>query len=44
MGTGQGAGALAALAANEGCTPGDVPLDAMRSLLKAHGAIVPPSP
>ncbi|MEE2725604.1 MAG: FAD-dependent oxidoreductase [Candidatus Latescibacterota bacterium] len=44
MGTGQGAGALAALAASEGCTPGDVPLDAMRSLLKAHGAVVPPSP
>ena len=44
MGTGQGAGALAALAASESCTPGDVPLDAMRCLLKAHRAIVPPSP
>ena len=44
MGTGQGAGALAALAADTGDTPGDVPLEVMRTLLKAHGAIVPPSP
>lgn len=44
MATGQGAGALAALAASADCSPGDVPLDDMRTLLKAHGAIVPPVP
>ena len=43
MATGQGAGALAALAANQQCTPGDVPLADLRAVLKAHGAIVPPA-
>ncbi len=43
MATGQGAGALAALAARQGCTPGDVPLAELRELLGAHGAIVPPA-
>ncbi len=43
MATGQGAGALAALATNQQCTPGDVPLADLRAVLKAHGAIVPPA-
>ncbi len=41
MAIGQAAGALAALAARGGCQPRDVPLDQVRDLLRAHGAIVP---
>jgi hypothetical protein len=41
MAMGQAAGAAAALAAKAGVTPQQVPLAELRSLLKAHGAIVP---
>jgi len=45
MAMGQAAGAAAALAARSGTTPGAVPLDAVRSLLRQHAAIVPgPNP
>lgn len=42
MGTGQGAGALAALACRLGTSPSAVPHAALRALLEQHGAIVPP--
>jgi hypothetical protein len=41
MAMGQGAGAAAALAARRSCTPLAVPLPELKSLLRAHGAIVP---
>ena len=41
MAMGQAAGAAAALAANAGITPSQVPLKKLRELLKQHGAIVP---
>ena len=41
MATGQAAGAAATLAAKAGIDVGDVPLDQLRSLLRAHNAIVP---
>jgi hypothetical protein len=45
MATGQAAGAAAALAARQGCSVRAVPLDGLRALLRAHGAIVPaPAP
>ncbi|MEI7834750.1 MAG: FAD-dependent oxidoreductase, partial [bacterium] len=40
--TGQAAGAVAALASARGVDTADVPLDDLRSLLRSHGAIVPP--
>lgn len=42
MGTGQAAGALAALACSHGTNPAAVPPAALRALLEEHGAIVPP--
>ena len=42
MAMGQAAGATAALAAAQDTTPLAVPLDTIRALLKAHGAIVVP--
>jgi len=42
MAMGQAAGAAAALAIRMECASRDVPLDALRALLKEHGAIVPP--
>jgi glycine/D-amino acid oxidase-like deaminating enzyme len=41
MAMGQAAGAAAALAANAGLTPSQVPLQKLRALLKQYGAIVP---
>jgi ribulose 1,5-bisphosphate synthetase/thiazole synthase len=41
MGMGQAAGAAAALAANTGTTPMEVPLKEIHHLLRTHGAIVP---
>jgi hypothetical protein len=41
MATGQAAGAAAALATKAGVNVGQVPLADLRSLLRAHGAIVP---
>ncbi len=41
MATGQAAGALAALAVQAGVAPDVVPMDALRNLLRQHGAIVP---
>lgn len=41
MGMGQAAGATAALAAKKGLTPLKIPLVAIHSLLREHGAIVP---
>lgn len=41
MAMGQAAGAAAALAARDGCDPREVPVEAIRDLLEAHGAIVP---
>jgi len=41
MATGQAAGAAAALAAKKGVTPGDVPIEELKALLRANGAIVP---
>ncbi|MFP4139985.1 MAG: FAD-dependent oxidoreductase [Phycisphaerae bacterium] len=41
MAMGQAAGAAAALAARTGCSVGEVPIDALRDLLKEHGQIVP---
>ncbi len=41
MATGQVAGTVAALAAERNSTPLDVPLDALRELLRQNGAIVP---
>lgn len=41
MATGQAAGAVAALAAQRGVTPGEVSPDEIRALLKLNGAIVP---
>jgi glycine/D-amino acid oxidase-like deaminating enzyme len=41
MAMGQAAGAAAALAAKQGCTPLAVPLEELKTLLRAHGAIVP---
>ena len=43
MATGQAAGAAAALAAQRGVTPGQVPIGEIRALLTAQGAIVPES-
>lgn len=40
--TGQAAGAVAALASARGIDIVDVPLDDLRTLLRSHGAIVPP--
>ena len=41
MATGQAAGALAALAVRTGSAPEDLPLAAVRGLLREHGAMVP---
>jgi 2-polyprenyl-6-methoxyphenol hydroxylase-like FAD-dependent oxidoreductase len=41
MATGQAAGAAAALASKLGATPGAVPLESLKALLRAQGAIVP---
>ena len=41
MAMGQAAGATAALAAASGTTPLDVPFDALKGMLREHGAIVP---
>ena len=41
MATGQAAGAAAALAAKKGVTPGDVPIEELKALLRDSGAIVP---
>ena len=41
MATGQAAGAAAALAAKKGTTPGKVPIEEIKTLLKENGAIVP---
>ncbi|NLF38328.1 FAD-dependent oxidoreductase [bacterium] len=41
MAMGQAAGAAAVLAAQRGVTPGAVPLDAIKALLRAHKAITP---
>ncbi len=41
MAMGQAAGAAAALAAQSGITPLHVPLEELRALLQAHGAILP---
>lgn len=41
MGMGQAAGAAAALAVKNNTTPGNVPMDELRAMLKEHGAIVP---
>lgn len=41
MAMGQAAGGAAALAAQRDVTPLEVPLDALRNLLRAHGAMVP---
>lgn len=41
MGTGQAAGAAAAIAAKKGITPKSVDIAELKSLLKKHGAIVP---
>jgi hypothetical protein len=41
MAMGQAAGAAAALAVQRGTTPGNVPLPALRQLLRRHAAIVP---
>jgi hypothetical protein len=43
MGTGQGAGALAALACRMGTAPSAVPAADLRALLEQNGAIVPPA-
>ena len=40
MATGRAAGAVAALAAQRGVTPGEVPPGEIRALLKLNGAIV----
>lgn len=41
MGMGQAAAAAAVLASQQGTTPGEVPLDDIKKLLRNHGAIVP---
>jgi hypothetical protein len=41
MAMGQAAGAMAALAAKEGTDPQEVPMEALRAMLREHGAIVP---
>lgn len=41
MGMGQAAAAAAVLASQQGTTPGEVPLDDIKTLLRTHGAIVP---
>lgn len=41
MGMGQAAAAAAVLASQQGTTPGEVPLDDIKTLLRNHGAIVP---
>lgn len=41
MGMGQAAGTVAALAARDGASPLDVPLEGLRAALRQHGAIVP---
>lgn len=41
MAMGQAAGAAAALAADRGASPLEVPIDKIRTLLRKHGAIVP---
>jgi hypothetical protein len=41
MAMGQAAGAAAVLACGSGISPHEVPMDALRNLLEAHGAIVP---
>lgn len=41
MATGQAAGAAAALAAQKGLTPGEVPLAELKGLLRCQGAVVP---
>lgn len=41
MGMGQIAGAAAALACQEGCTPAEVPITRLKDLLREHRAIVP---
>lgn len=41
MAMGQAAGALAALGAQTGLDPAEIPMDKVRSLLRQHGAIVP---
>lgn len=44
MATGQAAGVVAALAASTGSDPADVPMPAVRQMLRDHGAIVPNTP
>ena len=44
MATGQAAGAAAALAAQRGITPAQVPLTELKKLLSASGALVPEAP
>jgi glycine/D-amino acid oxidase-like deaminating enzyme len=44
MATGQAAGAAAALAAQRGTTPGQVPIGEIKALLAAGGAVVPGAP
>jgi hypothetical protein len=41
MAMGQAAGAAAALASQSGKTPLEIPLDAIKALLRKHNAIVP---
>ncbi len=41
MAMGQAAACAAAIAAKDGISPGDVPLDKLHALLKEHGAIIP---
>jgi hypothetical protein len=41
MAMGQVAGAAAALAAREVCSPGEIPLPALKDLLQQHAAITP---
>jgi len=41
MAMGQAAACAATIAANEGTTPGEVPLAKLHALLKEHGAIIP---
>ena len=42
MGMGQSAAAAAVLATKQGISPAEVPIEKIRTLLKEHGAILPP--